>query len=274
MSSELTIAGLALPNQKWDASANLERLRRWATLAAHRGADLVITPEAYLDGYCLTEASEPSRQPQVRERYPSVAHEWLDSPALTDVADLARELGIHLICGGIERLNGRYYNTAFFFGPGGPIGRYHKTHIGWERLLHTPGDSLPLFATPWGPIGILVCFDRQFPEAARALALAGALLIVVPSNGMYGGINDTMMATRAYENSSYLAFVHPQDCLILSPRGKLLAANEEPGREEVVVRRLDLARALELRQQPENLLSERRPDLYTCLGADSLKARL
>jgi predicted amidohydrolase len=96
--------------------------------------------------------------------------------------------------------------------------------------------------------------------------LAGATLIVVPSNGIYGGIDDHMMMTRAYENTTYLAFAHPLDSLIISPRGRILAANEEAGREEMVIRRIDLAHALELRASRESLLSERRPELYTQLG--------
>ncbi|MGQ9553647.1 MAG: hypothetical protein ACUVWR_06010 [Anaerolineae bacterium] len=68
--------------------------------------------------------------------------------------------------------------------------------------------------------------------------------------------------TVAGENSTYLAFVHSQDCLIISPRGRIIAANEEAGREEAVIHRTDLAHALERRQQPESLLSERRPELY------------
>jgi len=123
-----------------------------------------------------------------------------------------------------------------------------------------------VFDSPWGKLGVLICFDRQFPEAARALALAGALLLAVPSNGMYGGINDHMMMTRAYENAAYLAFAHPLDSLIISPGGRVIAANEEAGREEVVVRRIDLTRARELRLHPESLLSERQPHLYRSLG--------
>ncbi|MHB0874618.1 MAG: carbon-nitrogen hydrolase family protein [Anaerolineae bacterium] len=256
------MAVLTLPNAKWEVEANLVRLRHWVRQAAERGADLVIAPEAYLDGYCLIDFYHTPPDDDGRRRYLSVAQEWPSSPALHELAAISRDCGVHLVCGGIERDGPKLYNTAFFFSPDGPLGRYHKTHIGWERFMHTPGDALPVWDTPWGRVGILICMDRQFPEATRSLVLQGAALIVVPSNGMHGGINDHMLMTRAYESSAYLAFAHALDGLIISPRGRVLAANEEAGREELVLCRIDLAHALEIRGRTESLLSERRPELY------------
>ena len=268
----VTVAALALTNCKWDVPANLDRLRRWVAAAAREGANLVVAPEAYLDGYCLTDFYDAPPGDDDRARYRGVALEWPSASPLQELAALSRDHGLHIICGGVEQLGADLYNTAFIFGPAGPVGRYHKTHIGWERLAHTPGDEFPVFDAPWGRFGVLICFDRQFPEAARQLALAGAALIVVPSNGMYGGINDTMMLTRAYENSAYVVFAHPLDALIISPRGRLLAANEERGRDEMVLRQLDLAHALELRALKESLISERRPELVPARLANGCSA--
>lgn len=266
--TEVTLAGITLPNVRWDVQGNAARLERLARKAAARGADLIVAPEACLDGYCLADLHGSTPTQEQLDRYRSVAQVWPDAPVLRRLADVAAELGVTLVFGGIEALDGRLYNTAFIMGPEGPVGRYHKTHIAWERIAHTPGDSLPVSRAPWGVYGILICFDRQFPEAARALALQGAQLLIVPSNGGYGGINDQMMAVRAYENSAYLAFVHSLDCLIVSPRGRILAANERSGSEEIVIQTLDLAWPLELRGRYESLLSERRPELYRPLAED------
>jgi predicted amidohydrolase len=261
-SSRLTVAVLTLPNVRWEVAANLERLRRWVARAAASGADLVVTPEAYLDGYCLDDYIETPPDEAARARYLTIAQQWPSSPPLAEVAAIARDCRVHLVCGGIERQGTALFNAAFFFAPHGPIGRYHKAHVGWERVVHTPGDSLPVWDTPWGKVGILICFDRQFPEAMRTLAVQGAALVIVPSNGMYRGINDHMLMTRAYESTAYLAFAHPMDGLVISPRGRVLAANEEAGREEIVLRQIDLAHAMGIRARYESLMSEWRPDLY------------
>jgi predicted amidohydrolase len=102
MNSELTLAVLALPNRTWDVAGNLERLRTWVTRAAEQGADLVIAPEAYLDGYCLTDLEKATAE-ETMGRYPEVAHQWPDAPSLSELADHTRGAGVHLICGGIER---------------------------------------------------------------------------------------------------------------------------------------------------------------------------
>jgi N-carbamoylputrescine amidase len=74
-------------------------------------------------------------------------------------------------------------NSAVLVGPGGLLGRYRKTHL-WDRekLLYEPGRDLPVFDTPVGRVGVLICYDAWFPEAARTLALRGAEIICVPSN--------------------------------------------------------------------------------------------
>jgi predicted amidohydrolase len=102
----------------------------------------------------------------------------------------------------------------------------------------------------------LICFDRQLPETARVLALRGAKLILVPAWGGYGEMNDIMMRVRAYENGVWLAFVHPKRCLIIDPKGSIIA--KDAGEFDQVV-------MATIRIDPgakQTLLERRRPDLY------------
>ena len=85
-----------------------------------------------------------------------------------------------------------------------------------------------------GRWGTLICLDRQLPETSRILAIKGAQIILVPSYGMYGEINDVMMRTRAYENGVYVAFVHQKPALIIDPKGRGIA-NDRGDRDKNVI---------------------------------------
>jgi predicted amidohydrolase len=97
---------------------------------------------------------------------------------------------------------------------------------------------------------------RQLPETARILALRGAQLILVPAWGGYGEINDIMMRVRAYENGVWLAFVHPKRCLIIDPKGKVVA--KDSGEFDQVVMATIRINA----DARQTLLERRRPELY------------
>ncbi len=94
----------------------------------------------------------------------------------------SEESGIHVVGGLLEREGDALYNSAVLVGPE-TFGRYRKTHL-WDRekLLYEPGEELPVFDTPLGRIGLLVCYDAWFPEATRALAVKGAQILCIPSN--------------------------------------------------------------------------------------------
>ena len=122
--------------------------------------------------------------------------EPVPGPTTERMGALARELGIVLIAPMFERApDGRYFNTAAVLGPDGRmIGKYRKSSIpfmdaaqsseprGNEKFYFTPGDlGFPTFDTPFARIGILICYDRHFPEAARVLGLGGAEILFVPT---------------------------------------------------------------------------------------------
>ncbi len=217
------------------------------------GAQLVVTPEGFLEGY-LWQDDEP--QEFSLEQYLEVG-EPIDGEFVGRAASLAGELGIFLGLGFAERHEGLMYNSMAVFGPSGElVSRHVKCHTADDEPFNTRGTELEVFDTPFGPWGVLICMDRQPPEAMRVLALKGAQLVIVPAWGMCGEINDVMMRTRAYENGVYVLFVHPRRCLVIDPGGKIVAEGpDEP--ESVVHAQMVLADFSEM-----SPIQYRRPELY------------
>ncbi|HNY40037.1 MAG TPA: carbon-nitrogen hydrolase family protein, partial [Bryobacteraceae bacterium] len=224
-----------------------------ARLAAAQGAQVIATPEGFLEGYVGNQHRSPGLD---RGKYFSVG-EHIDGPMLTRVAALARELKVYLLIGFAERRQDRMYNSAVIFAPDGSIAsRYSKAHTAADEPFNTKGAEFPVADTPLGRWGTLICFDRQLPETSRILSLRGAQFILVPSWGGYGEINDQMMRVRAYENGVWLAFVHPKRTLVIDPKGNIVAKS---GREDDQI----VLATITLRDgKPIQLLEQRRPELY------------
>jgi predicted amidohydrolase len=251
-------AGLTLTPEPWNKEANFIKLEKFARQAAAQGAQVVVAPEGFLEGYVGNEHRSPGL---TREKYLAVG-EKIDGPLLSRVARLARELKIYLSIGYAERRDDRMFNSAVIFSPDGSVtGHYSKSHTADDEPFNTKGTDFPVFPTPLGRWGALICFDRQLPETARALALRGAQFILVPAWGGYGEMNDIMMRVRAYENGVWLAFVHPKRCLIIDPKGRVIA--KDAGEFDQVV-------MATIRINPDakqTLLERRRPELYNDLVA-------
>lgn len=135
---------------------------------------IIVLPELISSGYVF-ESVEEARS----------CAESADGPTIARWSENAAEYG-SVIVGGFAELgeDGALYNSAAVVGPEGLVAVYRKTHL-WDRekLFFTPGsDPPPVVETPFGRIGIAVCYDLYFPELTRGLALAGADVIVVPAN--------------------------------------------------------------------------------------------
>jgi predicted amidohydrolase len=246
------VAGLSVMPEPWNKEANFAKLERHTRRAASQGAQLVITPEGYLEGYVGNDKRSPGL---TRERY-LTAGEAIDGPYMQRAASLARELKIYFAVGFAERRGEEMYNTVAIFSPeGAVVSRYSKTHTADDEPFNRKGSGLPVMATPHGRWGTLICYDRQMPETARVLALQGAQFVLIPAWGSYGEMNDLMMRVRAYENGVWVAFVHPRRCLIIDPTGKVVASNlgEE---DQIVMGRIDPAAVR------RTLIERRRPELY------------
>lgn len=161
-----------------DPNLNRSRLAQSLRSLARQGADLVVLQELHDTLYfCQTE---DTRNFNLAVPLPSGA---------SDYATLARELGIVLVCSMFEqRAPGLYHNTAIVFERDGSIaGQYRKMHIPddpgfYEKFYFAPGDlGFTPIDTSVGRLGVLVCWDQWFPEAARLMALRGAQLLIYPT---------------------------------------------------------------------------------------------
>jgi len=255
--AHIRIGAVAVAPARGDKAANLALAERTVAACAAQGAELAVLPEGFLEGYVVNEME------MTRARFLALA-EPLDGPSVGRCRALARRLGLWLLACFAEREGERAYNTALLITAAGEVaGRYRKTHVqsGGDWKFYAPGDSLPVFRTPWGLVGVMICYDRQFPEVPRALMRQGARLILNPSWGMFGELNEVMMRTRAYENGVWIVFAHVQGTLVLSPRGEL-AARSAPG-QETLVYEIDLAEAEAVRRRPRGHLTDHlRPELY------------
>lgn len=248
------VAGLRVMATEWDKEANFAKLDHFARIAAAEGAQVVATPEGFLEGYVANIKRVKDLTP---ERYLAVA-EPIDGPLLTRVRRLARELKIYLLIGFAERRGARAYNSLVVFSPAGSIvTHYSKTHTARDEPFNTKGTRFPVVDTPLGRWGTLICMDRQMPETSRILAIKGAQLILVPAWGAHGEMNDTMMRTRAYENGVWVAFIHPLRCLFIDPRGKIVAQDRPDGGDQVVMARIELDQRV-----GTGPIRFRRPELY------------
>ena len=267
--TEITLAAVMPATVQWDKEANFRAAERVIRQVASAGADLAVLYEGFLEGWVVTD---PKATP---ERLLGVA-EAEDGRYVQTFRALARELSIHIVLAFAERLNGSVYNAAAIIGSDGTIiGTYHKTHFRGSRAesrLYQEGDRLPVFDTPWGKVGIMICSDRQVPEVARVLRLQGARLLLVPSNGGYGERNEVIVRARSYENAAFLVFSHPKEGLILDPRGHVVA--RKAVNEEHLLRTVDLdyADTCLMESPGGGTVVFRRPELYGVL-LESSQAR-
>jgi len=254
--SQVRLALLRATPKKWELEENFQVFLRAVELAAEKDADILITPECWLDGYAA--AAEDS----TAERILSISQDLETSPYLQQVAEQARKHELFICFGFTSREEQQAFNAAGLWGKTGErIGVYHKTHLQEHDLQFAFGQSLPVWETPWGPVGIMICADRRWPETARVLRLQGAKLILNPTYGFYGDLNEAIMRTRAYENQCYIAFAHPQQSLVTSPNGNVVAKEEsqenDASEARLLICDIDLSSA-----KDDNHLLDRRPEIY------------
>ena len=181
-----------------DVAVALEQIRCQALTASEAQAGLVIFPEMFLTGYNIGDAVFSLAEPA-------------DGPSAAAVENIARDSGISILYGYPERSGQRIFNSARLVHPSrGAIANYRKIHLYGreEKRLFAPGDGLVLAELDGLKVGILICYDVEFPEAVRALALAGAELIAVPTALIqpFDIVSRTLVPARAFENQAYLAY--------------------------------------------------------------------
>lgn len=156
-----------------DTTSNLQKAITMTREAAENGADIISFPELFYQGY----------HPSAEEM--QMLAEPVDGPMVQTLCKVAKEKGIYIIGGYAEsvKIAGRIYNSAIFINDKGEvIGNMRKVYLwGAEKLKFREGNEFPVFDTPMGKIGIMICYDMEFPEPMRIMALKGAEIVFGPS---------------------------------------------------------------------------------------------
>ncbi len=181
-----------------NVALNLGHVINHINESAQKDARLVIFPECALTGYCFDSLEEAIGFAEPAGGLSAEA-----------IAEACRRTGVYTVVGYIEKSDGAYYNAAMLVGPDGVVGNYRKVHLpflGVDRFL-TPGDrEFEVFELPFGKVGINICYDASFPEAARSLKLLGAQLIVLPTNWPTGAWRTAEFVVNARANENHVNF--------------------------------------------------------------------
>jgi N-carbamoylputrescine amidase len=275
-----------------DRDANLEKILRFGREAAEGGAEVICFPELATTMYFCHEEDDAYK-------------DWAESDrnAVADrVAELARETGTTIVLPFYERAaDGRLFNTAVLIGPDGEtIGKYRKSSIprmprsanptdgsSNEQYYFEAGDlGFPVFETAAGiRVGLLICYDRHFPEAARVLALGGADVILIPTATYRAWIQESWeieLRAHAIANSVFVGGVnkvgadvdgaegrpHFGGSLFIDPRGRVVVRADNES-DMIIYGEVNRAQVEDTRDL-WGFFRERRPEQYGSLVDGSL----
>lgn len=178
MTRKITLAAIQFTPTD-DVQENIDRVAGFVREAAAKGADVILPPELFCGHYfCKTQEEEHFAR----------AMEWQEHPAVQQLSELAGELGVVIPVSIYEKEGPLYFNSIVVIDADGtPLGVYRKSHIpdgpGYqEKFYFRPGDTgFRVWNTMKGRIGVGICWDQWFPEAARSMALMGADVLLYPT---------------------------------------------------------------------------------------------
>jgi len=266
---QFTISLVQMDVATADPQRNLDKAAVLAARAREQGADMIMLPELWTTGFQWRANARLAQD---------------HDPLAARTGELAKRLGVWL--GGSMLAptdDGRPANAFMLFDPQGRIAaEYHKVHLfgrmGEDRHV-TPGRRPALADTPWGPMGMAVCYDLRFPELFGPYAAAGARVVLVPAAWPKARRDhwDLLLRARAVENQCYVAginqtgvepveggdgeYVYGGGSAVYGPWGETLVMADESGGEQVLTVKLDLDRVDKVRESFP-VLTDRRPDAY------------
>ena len=284
-SPETTAVALVQMQCGTDPAANLAKAIGFIRDAAKQGARIVCLPELFRSQYFC----------QVEDHANFALAEEIPGPTTAKLETVARETGVVIVASLFEkRTAGVYHNTAAIIDADGQyLGKYRKMHIPddpfyYEKFYFTPGDlGFQAWPTAHGKIGVCVCWDQWYPEAARLTALRGAQILFYPTaigwhpaeKEKYGAAQysawETMQRSHAIANGCYVAAVNRVgheapaggagiefwgQSFVAAPSGEIIAKGSID-REEIILAEIDWARIDEHRTHWP-FLRDRRIDAY------------
>lgn len=205
-------------NPKENLTRALEAIRRTTS-----ATDLIVFPETFITGFPTPQNVAQISQP-------------LDGAMLSMLHSAAQENKLSLAIGTAEAFEGSYYNTTVLITPDGPVLTYRKVHM-WasDQGVFSPGDRIECCAWRGLQVGALICYDIEFPESARALAMLGAELLIVTDGNMdpYGPVHRRAIVARAMENQMFAVLANrcgsgaghtfPGESVVVDPFGEIVA---------------------------------------------------
>jgi N-carbamoylputrescine amidase len=292
----IRVAAVSMDGGLGDPAGVLERMVQFCTQAADAGAELVLFPELVVHGHCTPNTWE-------------LAEPVPDGPSVRRLVEMARRFRVFLSAGLSEKEQDIVYNTQVLVGPDGYIGKQRKLHLSRdEGLFYKGGRELPVFDLGPCKVGTVICYDNQFPETARILALRGADVILMPHAAREARWDETpasqaaarrhmfdlyaAYAMRARENACFCVLTdqagragtvptyppdHPNQpyhagaAILFDATGRLIChAQLDSVRDEMLVGDLEAERLNRARSNPNYTLRTRRPELFGDLVRDQV----
>ncbi|MBS0260524.1 MAG: carbon-nitrogen hydrolase family protein [Planctomycetes bacterium] len=270
----MKVAGVQMDITIGEPARNLAAMTSHLRETAAHGAQLTVFPECAVPGYCFSSLQEavPFAQP-------------IPGPATATMQAVCAELDCYTVFGMLELDGPKIYNAAVLVGPAGVIGSYRKVHLPWLGVdMFTSFGDRPFAVHAAGDlrVGMNICYDAAFPEAARSLAILGADLIVLPTNWPPGAecTAASVINARSIENAVYYLAVNRVGIergfefigrsKISDPSGVTLAQTQGTG-EEIIYAEVDpqKARRKHILRVPGkheiDRLADRRPEMYGLL---------
>lgn len=245
-----------------DISANIAKIGQLLKNAPH--ANLWVLPELASTGYNFLN----------REQAVLLSEELSKSRFVNFLVGQAAKTNSWFVAGINERSGDKLYNSSVLVSPDGEVGVYRKLHLfRREKEFFEPGNlGLPVFESPWGKIGMLICFDWMFPEVWRIMALKGVRLVCHPSNLVLPYCQGVVPG-YALTNRMFIATVNRVGCerdieftgrsVVVDPFGEVLFHGNQKTQETVVID-IDTSLSDNKMITPENnLIADRRTDVYS-----------
>jgi N-carbamoylputrescine amidase len=289
---KIRVAAVSMNGGLGTPEESLEHIAGFCERAVAERADLVLFPELVVHGHCTPNTWE------LAEAVP-------EGPSAARIATLAARFQLFLAAGLSEKENDIVYNTQLLVGPQGYIGKQRKLHLSRDEVLfYKGGREIQVFDIGKCRVGVVICYDNQFPEVSRIVALRGAEVILMPHAAREALWDETAAseqaarhhvfeffkssyAMRARENACFCVLAdqagragivdtlppdhphHPGAALVFAPNGDLLeAAQSEHIRDEIIVCDLDPELLARARSHPNYTLRTRRPELFGELVED------
>ena len=276
------IAGVQMDIAFANAHANLEKIHNRLKETTSAGVALTVFPECTTTGYCFESFEEAFEHSQD-----------MDGDSIKQVRQMCADLNTRAVFGFLERSDKQLFNSVALVSGEGVIGHYRKIHLpflGVDRFTTSGTCADAVFAAGDLQVGLNICYDSSFPEAARSLALAGADLIALPTNWPPGSgrVADFIPNARALENNVYYMSVNRVGTergfkfigksKICDPKGGVLASADHAD-EEIIYATIDPAEARQKHlvavpgQHEVHRFNDRHPSTYHLLTRDDRKAK-